>query len=331
MPTAKKARTSSKVEASEDKLKNPLNSLFFLQGHHMIWEGLDWLEFAKGLSGLDDAAKLAKLAELEQVSKDLKVAIRTVTTDENGVVQDVQHTNVPLIREGSGKYRMTVPDVYPRDGAEKYLINDRLFYVDSFTKDDHIAWETWSEEQKLSENFAKQSDLHLKKRSVIPTDDEIDSVRQEIPGLEESRKGLIAKQQAAYADLSLDDDAVIKITARLKLTNTRLKELRAQLYVWENESDPLGVAEKVAPYQAELQVLEAEVNRIFMTFVHDYATRNSITNLTLEEWLEQADEQDYSNAIQWCAEGNARKMLGRIARPITREEERARELHKVLN
>ena len=327
----KKQRANDKVESSEDKLKNPLNSLFFMQGHHMIWEGLDWLDFARGLESLSDVEKLARLIELAKVSKDPKVAIRTVTTDENGVVQDIQHTNVPLFREGSGKYRMTVPDLYKRDGADKYLINDQLFYVDSFTKDDHIAWETWSEEQKLGENFAKQTNVRRGIRSVVPTDDEIDSVRQEIPGLEDARQKLQEKQKAAYADLDLDDDAVTKISARLKLTNTRIKELRTQLYVWENESDPLELAKKTQPMTKELEGLEAEVNRIFMTFVHDFATRNQMTTLTLDEWLEQADEQDYSNAIQWVAEGNARKMLGRIARPITREEERARELHKVLN
>jgi hypothetical protein len=329
MAAAKKQRASSKVESSEEKIKG--NALFFMQGHQMIWEGLDWLEFAQKLGGLSDEEKLTKLAELAQFSKTPKVSIRTFSKDEEGKVTDVHHTNVPLMAEGGGKYRMTVPDLFPRDGAEKYLINDLLFYVDSFTKDDHIAWETWSEEQGLTELFAKQTAVRRNIRSVVPTDDEIDSVRQEIPGLEQARQTLQEKQKAAYADLDLDDDAVTKISARLKLTNTRIKELRTQLYVWENESDPLELAKKTQPMTKELEGLEAEVNCIFMTFVHDYALRNSMTSLTLDEWLEQADEQDYSNAIQWVASGNARRMLGRIARPITREEERARELHKVLN
>ncbi len=326
MAAAKKQRVSERIESSEDKVKG--NALYFLQGREMRLEFLDIPSLIASLDGIPDEEKLAHFMSL---AKSLKTPrLKIVTVGEDGVKK--VHRDVPLKGE-NGVYDLQVPDIFPRDGADKYEVCGTVHIKQSFTKDRHDTWEVMREEKALAKNQARQSEIRREVRSKIPSNEEIHSIRQQLPELRNTLKTLSKRQAEAFLDMDVTPEQLEQIAVRIKLTTTRIKDLETQLTTWENSNDPFAQALEASPLNKELQDLSDETNLAFLEFIHKISVEDGLTDESFDDWKARANADDYANAIELVSEGNAfwTNPYGKVATPLSQEQERKRELAKLLN
>ena len=324
--------TKSKRRNSEEAIKDPVLALYFLQQKEMRLEGLGELGNAPKISIVTRSYYAADEAEA------LNKASGAKDGDKNFIrpnqLKDTKHTDAPLYKAEDGAYTLFVPDIYKRDPAEKYLINDAVFEVESFTIADHTAWNRHMHDHKLFELFARQAEVLDEINALTPTDDEMNGLRKEIPQLVASRDTLIERYNALLLDDAASEETVKNALGRRKLAEARLKEARERLKEGEKGTDALNVAQKAAPLSEKLEGLNEESYHIYMEFAHKIAEREELTTNDFATWYAAADEQSKANAMGFVSAGNARRTSGKAARPMTREEERAREydrLRKLAN
>lgn len=324
--------TKKAKKNSEETIKNPLLSLFFLQNKELRLEGLGELPESPKISivtrsyySADEAEALNKASGAKEGDKNYIRANQQ---------KDVKHTEMPLYKGEDETYSLFVPDIFKRDPAEKYLINDAVFEAESFTINDHKTWNKHMHDRELFKLFARQATVLDEITALSPTDDELNGLRKEIPKLVESQNILIERYNTLLLDEKAPPEAVENVLARRKLAETRLKEARAALKKGEKGTDALEVAEQALPLRETLEEISEDTYRIYMEFVHEFAVREEMTTDDFETWYAAADEQSKANAMGWVSAGNALRTSGRNARPMTREDERAREydrLRKLAN
>jgi hypothetical protein len=320
----KKQRPNDKLESSEDKIKG--NALYFMQGREVRLHVFDIPAYLRSIESLPAEEKEASLASLAKSQRSPKLTVLT----HDGEGETKNHRSLPLVGE-NGIYTFQVPDIFPRDGADKYEVCDTVHVKRSFTKSEHDAWEAHSEKHELSKTLADQSDLRRKIREAIPSDEDIKSTRAQLPELRKTQKQLIEKQQAAYLDVEVTEEQLEKMGARLNLVTTRIKELETELSKWEGTNDPFQKALEASPLRARLQELSDKTNLAFLEFMHQLSVQEGKTTESFDEWTARATAQDYLNAIELVGEGNAFWTYGGTATPLSRDEERKRELHKHLS
>lgn len=292
-------RVVEKRTSSEDKIKNL--SLYFLQGLEVRLEGVP----AELLEALDTA----------------KVAL-------HGDGKLLGHA--PLRAQG-GALGFTVPDLYPDDGPEVYAVCGVAFPAVSFTFDEHVAWTEFAEERELSQNLARQSELALRITQSFPTDEEINSVSQQLPELRRAHTELIKRQANAYADLDMSEEEVERISARVRLTSARIKALQSQLEAWSQQRNPLEQASVADPLARELQGLKNAYNVAFLEFCHRLATQRGLTGDAWDTWRERATGDDYANATEVIAAGNGFWTRGQEPEPMNRQQRRQAVRNAQLN
>lgn len=342
---------------SEEDIKG--NALYFFQGREGRVENLNGLAFFQAVPKLKDEQILERAKDLAKVYRTPKYSIVTrdyYTAEEAQVenkrtgaqendanyvreksLKNIKHTEIPLhpLAE-SGAYQFFFPDIYKRDETNfRYLINDIVFVADSFIKDDHIDWKKFSEEKGLTTLEAESADINLRIYTARPSQDDINRLRESINNLPKTILALQQEQEKTALDFDIDFEVAEKrlynIAGRVSILESQLKEKEAKLFTWIQETKPVAVAEVMKPLEKELSAVTEKISAIYMEFVHIYATSHELTTDSLETWLEKADLQDFANAEGFVTWGNAERGYGRIARPLTREDERAQELSKLKN
>lgn len=320
----RKTKVVEKIISSEDRIKG--NALYFLQGTDLRLEIFDPLSYLRTLEGLSAEEKLKHLEGLDMERVSPKLGI--ITVDEAG--GEKRHVNVPL-NGARGLYVASIPDLYPRDGADKYVICDTVHVKKSFTKEIHDRWEEHHANRELGANLARQSEIRREVRKTIPSSEEIKSIRQQLPELRKTQKSLAEKQAAMFNDLNASPEDVEKVVARLDLLTDRIKSLEAKVDEWENSNDPFAKALEASGLNRELGKLSDQTNLAFLEFVHALSLEDGRTDETFEEWKAKATAEDYANAIEVVGEGNAFWTYGGSAKALSREEERRRSLESLVN
>lgn len=315
-----------KLVSSDEKIKG--NALYFLQGKEVELETFDVQSYLNSLGSLpaEDIIKhLKQLASERFVPK-----MNIITVSEDGTER--KHLNVTMFPTAQpGRYRMTVPDLYPRDGAPKYLICGTVHVEQSFTKAVHDRWEAFSEERKLPENLAEQSRVRREVRALIPTNEEIRSIRDQIPELRDAHEQLSKKQAKMFTDLDVDDQELERVSKRLRALSTHIAALENEVRTWESSNDTFETALKTSGQQKRLQELSDEANLIFLEFVHQLSVEQGKTDEDFEAWKARATADDYANATRVVSVGNEFWTFGAAARPLAREDEQRMEYERTLN
>ena len=344
--SAKRASPKSNLvktaPSTEDALKNPTSSLFFFQGREVELRVHDAYSILEAVRGKSDEERLTYLKHLEGMSLSLRNPRLIIYTVEEKLEFDddmnlqtrteKRETNVKLERR-PGAYIFSVPDLYPNDGPKRYEVCGVTHNERSFTKDEHDAWEKFSDERELSKNLAKQSEIRRKVGEKLPSDEDVESMRRQLPQLRKAQNKLYDKQREAYLDLDLTTEQVEAVNARVKLTDTRIKEIDTELKKWGSQdvNDPFSQALATSPLRKDLQEWTDAWNVAFLEFVHKLSVDQGLTDEAFDLWLERAQADDYANAIVLVTEGNAFWTYGKAATPISREDDQKREFKKLLN
>ncbi len=329
-------------------------TLRFLQGKEFELENFEWLDFLKKAARLKNETILERVTELSLAYKDPKVWIVTrsfYTKDEAEALnkqrnakegdanytapnqqKDSFHTSVPLYGgEYEGKYTLLAPQIHRSVDKEEYLIGDMVYEVESFTKDDHVAWLEFSEEHHLMALEAKRSKALIAIINLAPTDEEMDGLRREVPQITASRNALIDRYNTLLLDENIPLTTVENILGRRQLADARLKEVQGQLKAYESGIDTEELANDIGPMQKAYREAEEAVWRVYMGYVHIFADREGLVTETFDDWYARMDEQSKANGAGWVAAGNARRMSGKVARPLTHQEKLNRELRQLNN
>lgn len=329
-------------------------SLRFAQGKEFEFENLEWVDFLKKVPKLKDETILERVKVLGAAYQAPKVAIVTRSFyskddaealnkqrnakegDANYTApnqqKDMFHTEVPLYGgERDGKYTLLAPQIHRPVNKEEYLIGDMVYEVESFSKDDHVAWLEHSEAHNLMALEAKRSKALIAIINLAPTDEEMDGLRREVPQITASRNALIDRYNTLLLDESIPLTTVENILGRRQLADARLKEVQGQLKAYENGIDTEELANDIGPMQKAYREAEEAVWRVYMGYVHIFAEREGLVTETFDDWYARMDEQSKANGAGWVAAGNARRMSGKVARPLTHQEKLNRELRQLNN
>lgn len=326
---SKRPRATSKIDSSEEKIKG--NALYFVQGREFTLEVFDLPSYLERYKELPDGEVVAHLRSLAASQRTPKLGFFTVTGEGEEAIKE--HNPIKLEGEG-GRYKGVIPDLYKRDGAERYEVCGTIHTKRSFTKGQHDAWEDFREKQELPKVLADISRIRREIRKKIPTDEDIQNKRQQLPDLRKSQRELSKKQSSMFLDLDVSDEQLQHVSERLKLITTRIKDLETEISTHESSNDPLKQASESGPESKELQKLNDKVNVAFLEFLHTLSTEaegEAHTDDNLDKWLGVAGADDYANAIELVSEGNAYWTSGQAAKPLSREDERKLEHSRVLN
>lgn len=288
-----------KLSSSEDKIKDL--SLFFLQGRTLRFEGLP------------DGAPL-------------KVGI--VTSQEG---EDKKHVEVPLRSVDGGAFELLVPDVFPDDGPDTYLICGVEYPLVSLTVDQHEAWEKFAEERKLSENISERNQIAIEINKTIPSDEDINRMMLELPRLMDTRTQLMDKKAELTRDLNTDDKTIAKVTARIALTTTEMKESQEAINAHSDKHDFHKLAVANSPHRHRLQKLRDEYRLGYLEYAHTLATEKELTKDAFEVWKNTAVGSDFDNAEKVVSEGNDLLTLGQDAQPLNRDQRRKAAMNSLKN
>lgn len=315
-----------KATSSEDKLRNPLNSLFFGQGKKFRHETFDFLGWLKDLEAKTDEEKLAALKDASKVYKHPKIGI--YTTREDG---ETHHADASLTPTGGGVYDGEFPDIFPDDGPDPYLICGVEYPLISFITDEHIAWEAFADEHKLSENIARRNQITLDINKTIPSDEDINRMTLELPSLIETRSQLITAKAKLTRDLDTDDEAIAKVTARIVLTTAEMQAIQDAMHAHANKHDFYQLAVDNSPHRKEMQELRDAYRLAYLEYAHRLATQKELTTETFDAWKKTASGSDFDNAEFVVSEGNDLLTLGQAAQPLNRDQRRKNAMNNLKN
>ncbi len=328
MPTKKAARKNS-----EETIKDPLISLYFVQGKEMLLEGVGDLGDAPKLSIVTRTYYTAEEAEAANKLTGAKVGDDNYKSKHTQ--KDTRHTDAALHKNENGTYTFFVPDIYKRDDAEKYLIDDQIYEVESFTIDNYKAWNKHMWQEKLYENFVEQTEVRKEIAALEPSDKEKESLQNDIERQGKALESLKQTYDRTLLDLDTDFETVEKqlqnLAGRISLTVAALKEKEARLMALRAGVKTMENAKLLSPLRERLEALTEASNKAYAQFFYDISENENVTKQAFEGWYETLSDDDKDNISIYVAAGNARRMSGRAVGPLTREQERARELKKLVN
>lgn len=324
----------AKKPAGEESIKHL--SLYFLGGKEMRLEGLESLLFYKDIDKFSDADILTKVKALAKTYKQPKISVVTRTFYEEGELEDkkagdlkdLKHTDAPLYPQADGAYTLFVPDLYRQKEGTSFEVLGLELDTESFTDDAVTEWETLEETEKLSEKRLMLRDKIRELNKILPTDDEIKTLESELPGLKNDRNALHQRYRNGLLDETVSAETLKQLLERRKLADAHIKEVQAQVTEYNEGFDTLETLRNSTPLGKEIMALTQELQEVYLRYTHESAHRAGLTDAGVETWVDEATQQDLANAQMWVELGKAQRTSGKVSRPMSREDRRAKEYRK---
>ena len=346
MAKAKAKTATQKTTSSDEQIKD--FSLYHTQGRGMRLEGMNFLSWLQRMNGKQDDEILAEVKKAARHFRLPKVALKLAKFElargddgemllQDGLPQlvEIKHlVDVPLtpVKDAAGVYDLQYPNIYKHDGPTEYEVCGTQHKALSWPKELHDEWNAYKTEEGLDTAFNEMKELEVKIADGVPSSQDLKAMEDELPGLIDTRTGLVAKQNAAYGDLDVTEEQIDRLAARVKLVNARIDFIQSEQRRWRTEHDPFEVARRLSPDGERMKVLERKLEAGYFGFVHRLALRGGLTRDDLGTWEKRATKADFDNAQELVAEGNASwTSRANQARPMTREDHRRVGLQKLFN